>query len=231
MSAADGLAVVLSLPEIENTARLRALVEGAEVVVAADGGLAHAAPLDLQPSLVVGDFDSLAGGDLARYPSVERRRHPRAKDALDLELALDEVLARGYRRIVVVGAIGGRLDQTLAAILVAARLCREGNEVVLSNGREEVWPLASGAVRQPGLPAGTVFSLSSLAGDARVDVGGARFALQDAVLPFGVGRGVSNEATGDVRVAVREGLVALTIQWDARPIDQRATDARGPAGG
>ena len=77
----------------------------------------------------------------------------------------------------------------------------------------------------------TVFSLSSLEGDARVDVGGARFALQDAVLPFGVGRGVSNEATGDVRVAVREGLVALTIQWDARPIDQRATDARGPAGG
>ena len=45
-------------------------------------------------------------------------RHPVAKDATDLELALDAARARGVERIVVIGGHGGRLDHFLANALV-----------------------------------------------------------------------------------------------------------------
>lgn len=207
------LAVVLAGGAVQPTERLLALIANASFVVAADGGLASAEPLGLQPDLIVGDFDSVTPEDLACYPGLPQMRHPRIKDSLDLELALDEAEGRGWKRVVVVGALGGRVDQTLAAVLIAGRRARGGTNILLANGTQEVWLLATGDVREPDLPVGTVFSVSSLVDDARVDVEGARFELRDATLPFGVGFGVSNEAGGRLLVRVIDGLVALTVEW------------------
>ncbi|MFU8778494.1 MAG: hypothetical protein ACNA7M_12625, partial [Roseovarius sp.] len=54
-----------------------------------------------------------------RHAAAEVRRHPRDKDVLDLELALDEAAARGATTMIVVGVFGGRLDHELAALAVA----------------------------------------------------------------------------------------------------------------
>ena len=49
------------------------------------------------------------------------QRHPVAKDATDLELALDAALAMGPADVTVVGGHGGRLDHFLGnALLLAA---------------------------------------------------------------------------------------------------------------
>ena len=53
-----------------------------------------------------------------REPIVER--HPAAKDATDLELALDAAIALEPARILVVGSAGGRLDHLLGSILLLA---------------------------------------------------------------------------------------------------------------
>ena len=47
-------------------------------------------------------------------------RHPAAKDATDLELALDAAISRRPGRIHVLGGHGGRLDHLLANALVLA---------------------------------------------------------------------------------------------------------------
>jgi thiamine pyrophosphokinase len=203
-------AVILAGGELNLTGDLRRHLDGHALIIAADGGLAHARALELTPDLVVGDFDSVTPDVLAAYPEVPRETHPPAKDALDLELAIDYALARGATELLVVGALGGRLDQTAAALFIAARLKREGYAVTLHSGREQVRFAAQGETLLLELPTGARFSLLSLCAPATVSLAGCRYPLERAPLPFGVGLGVSNEVTQPpLRVRVHDGLVAV----------------------
>lgn len=207
-------AAVLASGGVDLPARLRAALAGVELVVAADGGMALAEALDIVPDVWVGDFDSAPEALRNAHPEVPRHEHPGDKDELDLELAVAVALDRGARELVLAGVLDGRLDQTLAALLIAARLRSEhGVAVHLLGGTHEAYLLGPDDELALELPAGTVFSLHSLAGEAGVDVRGARFPLEAARLPFGVGLGVSNRASGGPTVAVRAGVVAVIVEW------------------
>lgn len=198
---------------------LRRALAGAQLVLAADAGVALADALGVTPDLWVGDFDSASEDQRRRHAALPRLERPRDKDELDLELAVQEAIARGARKLVLAGVFDGRLDQTLAAVLIGARLRGEGLEVRLFGGSHEVRPLVAGDACELELPAGTLFSLLSLEREAVVDVRGARFGLAGARLPFGVGLGVSNRAApspelpGAPRVTVRAGSLAAIIEW------------------
>ena len=91
-------------------------------VVAADGGLLRARALGLDVDVVVGDLDSATPEALAAAETAGARvvRHPPAKDATDLELALDEAAALGASRVLVVASAEGRLDHLLGSLLLLA---------------------------------------------------------------------------------------------------------------
>lgn len=80
-------------------------------MIAADGGYRTLKARGIEPDFVMGDFDSL--GYRPDHPNVET--HPVMKDDTDLGLAVRWALAHGYRRLVIAGALGGRLDQTIAS--------------------------------------------------------------------------------------------------------------------
>ena len=89
-------------------------------VIAADRGVDRALALGLRVDLAIGDFDSVTPEGLAAAEADGARveRHPAAKDATDLELALDAALALEPARIVVIGSGGGRLDHLLGVVLL-----------------------------------------------------------------------------------------------------------------
>ena len=91
-------------------------------MIAADGGVDRALALGLHVDVAIGDFDSVTAAGLAAVEAAGARieRHPTAKDATDLELALDAALALAPARIVVIGSGGGRLDHLLG-VAAAAR--------------------------------------------------------------------------------------------------------------
>ena len=93
--------------------------EGA-IVIAADGGLDRARALGLEVAVAIGDFDSSAPEVVTAAEERGARivRHPTAKDATDLELALDEALALGAKRVLVIASDGGRLDHLLGVLLL-----------------------------------------------------------------------------------------------------------------
>jgi len=91
--------------------------------VAVDGGLHKLQALQLAPHLLIGDMDSLSAQEVeaCQQAGIEILRFPAAKNKTDLELALDEVLRRGFQEIMIVNALGGRLDQTLGNLSLLAR--------------------------------------------------------------------------------------------------------------
>ena len=194
-------AVVFAAGSLPVPPRRTAVLAGAKIVIAADGGLAHAIALGWEPDLVVGDMDSVRERDLASVPEARIDRHPRAKDDLDLELALDAARDRGARRIDVVGAFGSRLDQSFAALLIAARHAREGVDVRLHGGAYEGRVVPPGGKASLTLPARTVVSLLALTEDVVVSTSGLRYPLDRTPLPCGRGLGVSNEVAPPQRDA------------------------------
>lgn len=184
------------------------------LVVAADSGLDHALALGLPVDVVVGDMDSVSATGLEAAAAVGARveRFPEAKDATDLELALDLAVASGARRVVVLGPDGGRLDHVLgtAALLAAARYAGVAVEARLGPARLAV--VRPGArVELTGRP-GELVTLLPVHGPAiGVVTEDLLYPLRDEDLAPGTTRGVSNEMVGETAgVSLRGGtLVAV----------------------
>lgn len=194
---------------------LRELGRGA-LRVAVDGGLRHLPHGSCD--LWVGDGDSLGTGHARRLASAGAVIElARAKDQSDLWHALAECFERGAREVRVLGALGGRPDQELAALLdLAAWADRPGVRAVEARGRAGSWHLlgARGA-REVRVPRGRCFSVLELGGgEARVELRGCRYGLPGARLVAG-SHGLSNRATGAagarVRIAGRCGRLAVWI--------------------
>ena len=204
-------ALILAGGDLEAAEYLQELLTDVRLVLAADSGLRHARLLGLTPDAIVGDFDSVSAAELERYPGLPSFEHPVDKDQLDLELAIEMALLRGAEELVVVGAFGSRLDQSLASLLICARLSRTGIGVSLHDGNRDAYVISTGQSLSLSLPDGTVFSLLALE-DSHCSVKGADYQLMDAHLPFGVGVGLANRAAGGPELQVHEGLVALIVE-------------------
>jgi thiamine pyrophosphokinase len=182
-------------------------------IIGADGGAGHALGWGLVPDLVVGDMDSLAAEDRALLEAEGCRFvvHPRAKDQTDLELALAYAAGEASREIVVLGAFGGRLDHTMANVLLLALPQLAQMPVwLVGDGEEMVLVQSCQRVSLKGQP-GDLVSLLPLAGDASgVTTSGLAWELEGDRLRFGFSRGVSNEMTAsEAGIEVEEGLLLV----------------------
>ncbi len=189
----------------------RAVPSGA-TVIAADAGLEHAAALGLDVSVAVGDFDSAspAAVGAAEASGVRVVRHPTAKDATDLELALEEASALRPARILVLAGIGDRLDHLLSLLLLLAAPGLEDVVVdaVVGDARIHVVRRERALMGEPG----ELVSLLAVHGRAEgVRTQGLAYRLAGDTLEPGSSRGVSNVLTaGEARVSVERGvLVAI----------------------
>jgi len=181
-------------------------------VVAADGGVDTALALGLDVTVAVGDFDSVTPAGLAAVERAGARieRHPAAKDATDLELALDTALELGAKRIVVVGDAGGRLDHLLAGLLVLGHERYAGVEIdaFLGGGTAHIVRSERVIAGEPG----ELLSLLPLHGPVTgVVTSGLSYPLTGETIEPGSSRGVSNVfAERTARVALDAGvLIAL----------------------
>lgn len=185
----------------------------ADLVIAADSGLDRAAALGLTVDIAVGDFDSASPQALetARQRGVPIHQHPTAKEATDLELALDEAMLHDVDRIVVVGSAGGRLDHLISTSLLLAREDYSSVDIAAHFGAATLHVLRR-AVTLHGTP-GSLVSLIPLQGKASgVSTSGLRFPLYAEDLFPGSTRGVSNEFVApEASVTVAAGVL-LVVQ-------------------
>lgn len=174
-------------------------------VVAVDGGYAHLQAIDCIPDVSIGDFDSL--GYVPEGDNVIV--HPSHKDESDLELALDYVRSRGFESVDVYGALGGRLDHSMASVQTCAWFAEQGMRVRLVDVDCAVSILVGpGTLDLPLLDAGTVSVFSAVDESRGVSEGGMEYPLENAILTNRVIRGLSNELIGQpAHVSVEDGTL------------------------
>ncbi|MEZ4516524.1 MAG: thiamine diphosphokinase [Chloroflexota bacterium] len=184
--------------ELTDTDWIRPRLEQATSIIAADGGIRHLLAVDLWPDVLIGDMDSLPTEVEGLLPETDTEvvTFSHDKNETDLELALLYAAEHFQGPIEIYGAIGGRLDQTLANILLLAHPALEDRSVHLVQPNEEVW-LVVDRTEIAGEP-GDIVSLIPLQGDVEIkDTSGLRWPLHNETLIFGRARGVSNEMVGN----------------------------------
>jgi thiamine pyrophosphokinase len=173
------------------------LLDGADLIVAADGGAGALDRLGRRAGLLVGDLDSVDAALVERLAASGTRveRHPADKEASDTELALESAFRAGATEIVLLGATGGtRLDHELANLLLLAEPGLAGRNVRIVHGASTVRAVRGGETLELAAAIGDLVSLLPIGGDA-VGIGtrGLRWALEGATLRIGRSRGLSNE--------------------------------------
>ncbi len=190
---------------------VRRLIHPGDLLLAADGGTRHIRSLGLIPSAIIGDLDSLTDDDQrwAEENSVQLIKYPRDKNETDLELALAYAVEQGATEILLVGALGGRLDQTLGNLALLTNPRLSIFNVRLDDGVEEAW-FVHGASTIRG-EAGDIVSLLSWGGLVTgVTTSGLRWPLRGETLYPEKTRGISNEMLGEsASVSIESGLLLL----------------------
>jgi thiamine pyrophosphokinase len=211
---AERRALIFANGDLGSPAVLRARLQPLRFafVVAADGGARHAAAFGLPVDIVVGDFDSLPSTDRSRLSQSGAAfvQRPVAKDETDLELALMESVRIGATAAVVLGAVGGRLDMTLANVCLLLHPGLQGLAIQLWNGPETAYLLLPPGGDILG-DVGDRVSLVPLSGEATgITTHGLEFPLTGETLPVGPARGISNRvASPHPRVELATGAVLI----------------------
>jgi thiamine pyrophosphokinase len=183
-----------TLPQPE---KIRPLAAQADIIIAADGGLAHIQALDLKPNLLIGDLDSVTPGQVrwAEEQGAEVRRFREDKDETDLELALIAAAETNPRRIIVTAALGGRLDQTLANIFLLNLPQLVNIDTRIDDGRQEVMMVRQ-SIELLGGPGDSVSLLPLTELVDGITTHGLEYPLTNESLAFNHTRGISNRMTG-----------------------------------
>ena len=213
--------------------------------IAADSGADHASIMGRVPDLVIGDMDSVSPFALAwaaRGGAVVER-YPAAKDASDLELALDAALERltetagtvessadssdahGVGEIYVVSIDGVRADHVLANILLLAhpKYAEAVVHGVVGSGRFMV--VHGGTKRSIGGDSGTLVSLLPVHGEVTgVVTSGLAYPLHGESLTPGSSRGVSNTMDGTQAVVSVESGTLVVVQPFAYDSHERSSE-------
>ena len=196
------------IPDLE---LVRDLARPGDTILSADGGTNHALALGLAPSVIIGDLDSLTP-DVRRLMEQFGTRliqHPRDKNETDFELSLDYAVESGYREILIVAALGDRLDQTLGnlALLTSPRLSTV--DISFDDGMEEAF-FTRTSCQVRGL-AGDLVSLIPWGGTVTgVITDGLLWPLRGETLYPYKTRGISNELLGGMAsISLKSGLLLI----------------------
>ncbi len=181
--------------------------KGRDTIIAADAGYLHARALGLEPDIMIGDFDSIgkmpeSGAEIIKFPP--------EKDDTDLMLAVKCGAERGHDRFVIYGALGGKIDFTLANMQILTYMAEAGMDAYMIGQGAAVTAVKNGRISFNSRFKGRI-SVLSMRGTAKgVTIKGLKYTLENGALACDVPLGVSNEFTGrDAFAEALDGTIAV----------------------
>lgn len=197
--------------DLHDLNKARLLLRPGDFIVCADGGTRHALALGVKPNFVIGDMDSIES-DLfqqLRESAVEIELFPRDKNETDLELAINKALELDPGEMIVVAALGGRTDQSLANVSLLSDSRLSKHKVRFDDGVEEIF-FCRDQVHVQGR-SGDIVSLIPWGGPVRgIQTENLKWRLDKETLYPDKTRGISNEMLSEAAaVRIDSGLLLV----------------------
>ena len=203
--------IIFANGNLPNLEKARALIRPDDFILCADGGTRHAIALGLTPNVIIGDLDSVTDKERRKMKElgVEVIQHPTDKNETDLELAINHALTLNSSQILILAALGGRMDQTLANIALLSNLRLATFNIKLVDGVEELFFCHDQAKIEGRI--GDIVSLIPWQGEVTgVFTENLRWHLDHETLYPEKTRGISNEMTAEIAtVTIRSGLLLV----------------------
>lgn len=191
-----------------------------DFVIAADGGLMYCGVLEIEPDLILGDFDSVddeyaeAVRAISNAAPEKVLKLPVEKDDTDMLAAVKYGLELGYRSFRLYGANGGRLEHTIANIQVLNYLKEQEAVGYIMDGTGMILLVRNESISFRDTMDGyvNIFSLNEKAHG--VTIRGLKYELQDTTLTNAMPLGISNEFIGkQSEISVKDGTLLIIVNW------------------
>ena len=203
--------IIFANGELPYLEKARQLLQPHDHIICADGGTRHALALGLTPHLVIGDMDSINKSEWKNFEKsgVSVELFPQDKNETDLELAIHRALELDAKEIIIIGALGGRLDQTLGNIALLSTAPGSSRDIRIDDGVEEIFLCRDQA--QVYGRSGDIVSLIPWGNPTHgVQTEGLKWTLRSESLYPEKTRGISNEMVREVaNIKISSGLLLI----------------------
>ncbi len=192
---------------------MKSLIDKADYIICADSGIIHCHSLGLKADLWVGDFDSADYDKYKILPALNNaeiiRLNP-IKDATDTEFALECAVGRGYNDISVIGAVGSRMDHSLANIFLMEKYSADNIRIRIINENNIIHFVSDSSIE---VSRGDMKYISVLPlKQVKVSNEGFVYPLSEEMMYRSSSRGISNELVGERGCIKISGGAALVIE-------------------
>lgn len=208
--------VILASGDLDMTPEIEEILKRADIIICADGGARHLGSLNLKPHFLIGDMDSISAEDMSRLDNNQTTiiRHPVKKDQTDSELSIDLAFEQGASDITFLGAIGSRMDHTLANIFLLRKLSEKKISGCIINMNNKIY-LTRDFISLKGKPKDNLSIIPLTETVKGITLTGLEYNLTDGQMEMGSSLGISNRFTGDIAtITIHEGWVAVIQSKD-----------------
>lgn len=196
--------IIFAGGEFSTETDIKDIITENSIVLCADSGYDNALLCGICPDVIIGDMDSVQ----SRLPDgVRQIKLNPVKDDTDTQACIDFLADEGCREIILLGALGGRIDHEVANIMLTIYAVKKGIKLVIIDGKTEMFAVENSAKIKGEV--GDWLSLIPILGDAEgVTLSGLKYTLENARLEAGKTVGISNEfANETAEVSLEKGLI------------------------
>jgi thiamine pyrophosphokinase len=186
-------------------------IKDEDYIITADSGTKYAVEIGIIPDIIVGDMDSIEEDLLNSMieKNIDIIKFNPEKDYTDTEIAINHAMKISPEEIIIFGALGDRLDHTLAGIYLLKYCLDKGFKARIINEKNEI-TLIKDSIIITGKK-GDIISLIPLTEKVEgITTDNLYYPLSNENLVLGSSRGVSNIMKCDkAGVKIKGGLLLV----------------------
>ena len=166
-----------------------------DIIIAVDKGLETIDYLKLEPQYILGDFDSVNTKILEKYKTqnIKIIKLNPEKDLTDTHSAIDLALEIKSTEITILGAIGTRLDHTMANIHILKQALDKNIKAKIVNEKNEIELIDKEIIIKKDDNYKYVSIIPLTTNVTGITIEGMKYIINDYTLSIGDSLGVSNE--------------------------------------
>ena len=189
-----------------------------DYIIASDRGLEVLDKYKILPDYIIGDFDSIDKNILGKYVDnkniIIKELNPE-KDYTDTHMALKLAIDLKSTDITVLGAIGTRIDHTIANIHILKETLNNNIACKIVDSRNEIQLIDKKTILELDSNYKYISLIPLTTKVEGISLKGFKYPLLDATLKIGHSIGVSNEQLEDyAEIDLKEGILILIKSKD-----------------